>query len=445
MVSRDTLLEVLPPFEGKVDVISYDQSTKDIINEVLKAHDYFAEDYDSIYKFFLRRSLRDTCSDLWEFCKKYIPYRIESTSDQTTKSPAAILQCRTMGGQDCKHYSLFINGVLDAIQRNTGRPIDFYYRFASYDEEDDTPEHVFSVVRDGGTEIWIDPVLSMFDYKYEPEYYEEGKPQSMLTRISGIQDIDYIHESIPQSFLYNEADISPVVENALQILWYYSVVDDNGNLSADTFYSIVDTLPPEESAQLAQAWDIVLHKNSIGNFFDDLWRGVKVVFNSPTRLAFLSLVGLNAFNMAVKFNKAIAIEADRQEIADKWYSAGGNWGDLHKAIQDGARLANQTVINGIVNRAPMIGVTQAVIAAWVALASAIIAALMPVVNAILKKRGQDTGTLSDAQLQAALNAAQQQQGTSGSIMNFIQQNPLPVILIGGAVVYMLMSTKKRRA
>ena len=57
---------------------------------------------------------------------------------------------------------------MDAYRRNTGKKLDVYYRFASYDPFDNTPQHVFAVVNENGEEFWIDPVLEQFDEKKQP-------------------------------------------------------------------------------------------------------------------------------------------------------------------------------------------------------------------------------------------------------------------------------------
>jgi hypothetical protein len=93
-----------------------------------------------------------------------------------------------LGHGDCKHYSGFIAGVIDAVNRKTGAGIDWVYRFASYDIFDPTPVHVFIVVKDYGREIWIDPVLKKLNQRDpQPTYFIDKKiSNSMpLIRIAG--------------------------------------------------------------------------------------------------------------------------------------------------------------------------------------------------------------------------------------------------------------------
>jgi len=161
------LVGKLPPFSNRrVDIVKK-QTVYDIMREVLTAHKIFAQDYDQIAAEFWRGSVYNTAQYLFNFCKKNIPYKIETENNQTTKSPAAIL---TLGTGDCKHYAGFIGGVLDALRRQ-GMRIDWHYRFAAYNGNGRVPEHVFIVVKNKGAEIWIDPVLKTFNERLRPTYY----------------------------------------------------------------------------------------------------------------------------------------------------------------------------------------------------------------------------------------------------------------------------------
>lgn len=182
MVSVNTLLDHLPPYQEYEQVIHYEQTVSDIIKEVLSAHEVFAEDYDGIADFFYADDTEQMCRNLFDFCKDNISYEIETKDDQTTRSPAAILE---LGNGDCKHYAGFIGGILDALKRK-GDKIDWFYRFASYDLLDTEPGHVFIVVKNGKDEIWIDPVLSEFDERLMPQYITDKKVK-MLSRLSGFQ------------------------------------------------------------------------------------------------------------------------------------------------------------------------------------------------------------------------------------------------------------------
>ena len=178
------LLTKLDSFKNNQKIISYDQSTNDIINAILKQHNKSQRDYDKLFYFFDCGNYYDTAKKVFNFLKNNIQYQIEPDELQTVKTPAAILA--TKNG-DCKHMSLFIAGILDSYRRNTGEIFDLCYRFAAYDGSN-TPEHVFVVINpDSDDEIWCDAVLDNFNEKKEPNFYKDKKINNMaLMALSGI-------------------------------------------------------------------------------------------------------------------------------------------------------------------------------------------------------------------------------------------------------------------
>lgn len=186
LISPQILLATLPPFHGNVKVIKWKQTTSNIVRDVMQAHSDYTEQYDLIAGYFDSRDLVGLEHELFNFCKSYLHYNVESNKWQTTRSPAGIIALGgTSIGVDCKHYAGFMGGILDALNRR-GWPIDWCYRFASYDR-DDTPGHVFIVIFDGSTEVWIDPVLSSLNLRNPyPNFIKDKIPKKMLVRISGI-------------------------------------------------------------------------------------------------------------------------------------------------------------------------------------------------------------------------------------------------------------------
>lgn len=180
MISKETLLGSLPPYQNKKILLVKDQTVHHIINEVLQGHKDFAKDYDKIALFFDSENIDDLSDQLFRFCKENLEYIEESEDEQTVLSPAAML---TRGHCDCKGYSSFIGGILDALNRQ-GMKIDWCYRFASYNVFNDLPHHVFIVVKDPGGEIWIDPTPG--SNKKTPVWYIDKKVKTMpLYKISG--------------------------------------------------------------------------------------------------------------------------------------------------------------------------------------------------------------------------------------------------------------------
>ena len=188
MVNRSILIGKVSPFLGKKEIVVANQDTLDIIDALIKNHYKYASEYDKIYRYFDGGNVEETAYNVWCFLKDEFKYNIEPEEMQILRSPSALL-ASNMVGIDCKGYATFVNGIMDAYRRNTGKKFDVYYRFASYDAFDNTPQHVFAVVNENGKEIWIDPVLDEFDEKKQPYFYKDKKIKNMaLVAMSGIQD-----------------------------------------------------------------------------------------------------------------------------------------------------------------------------------------------------------------------------------------------------------------
>ena len=181
------LLSHLDSFNNNQKIITYNQSTSDIINAILKQHNKSLTDYDKLYYFFDQGNYIDTAKKVFHYLKNNIKYIIEPDNLQTVKTPSAILATGKTTGSDCKNYSLFYAGIMDAYRRNTGDNFELCFRFASYDGSN-TPEHVFVVINPGtNKEIWCDAVLNFFNEKKEPNYYKDKKIKNMaLMALSGI-------------------------------------------------------------------------------------------------------------------------------------------------------------------------------------------------------------------------------------------------------------------
>jgi hypothetical protein len=185
MISKNIILGILPPFQNKQNVILENQNVSDIITGILNTHKKYAKDYDKIYQYFIGEDLEQTGRNIFDFLKTNVPYFIESNEFQYLKSPASIIS--TKG--DCKSYALFACGVLQAFARNKNPDLEVYYRFASYDPFNKTPEHVYCVVKEYGQEYWIDPVLDRFNQRKEPYFYKDKKLNTMaLVGLSGIDN-----------------------------------------------------------------------------------------------------------------------------------------------------------------------------------------------------------------------------------------------------------------
>lgn len=189
MISRTQILNRLTPFQNRRDILLHDQDVADIITGLLGTHRQYTREYDKIAPYFVGRNNYETGRNIWDFLKNNVRYRVEPESAQMLKSPAAIVT-PTISGRtntsDCKNYSLFTGGILDAINRSGGR-INWCYRFASYKMFDKVPQHVFCVINpDTDNEIWIDAVLPTYNNKKQYYYKTDRKINNMaLVALSG--------------------------------------------------------------------------------------------------------------------------------------------------------------------------------------------------------------------------------------------------------------------
>ena len=184
-ISVDELLNQLPPYEDYWILLKKNQDVPDIIKEVLAAHQRYASYYDKIALYFDDDDVTTICKTLFKFCKDNIQYFEEPKKRQTTALPTGILVRET---GDCKHFSSFCGGILDGINRLTGKKIEWWYRFASYNLKSSTPHHVFVVVLDeDGKELWID--ATPFADNKEPIWQLDKQISSMAlyTNIAGVE------------------------------------------------------------------------------------------------------------------------------------------------------------------------------------------------------------------------------------------------------------------
>jgi len=133
------LLSYLPQPKNKVEVIIENQTTNDIILEMLEASKRYQYLYDLIPIDFFK-----DFNDLWNFTKKLFIYKEDSDKNQNLFSPVVMIEeaINKTGTIDCKNYSLIIGGVCQ-MWVNSGRQIDWYFKYVGYDN--DEPSHVYVV------------------------------------------------------------------------------------------------------------------------------------------------------------------------------------------------------------------------------------------------------------------------------------------------------------
>lgn len=300
------LMGLLDPYQGKADKIVEEQTTGDIIEAILKAHREHASDYAKISSFFSGGSKRDVAKKIYNFLRKNVKYRIESSNRQTVTSPASLL---ALGRGDCKHYSLFTAGIL----QNLGIP--FAFRFASYKTFDRQPQHVFVVI-DPNTdqEIWIDPVISTFDYK-KPYTYAIDKKMAVY-KISGIGATVAQKAALKAAKQQKKAAATTAQKKAAKA-----------------------TVQAARKAAGRTAGQV-------------LKKGTRVVLKvaaAPVRNSFLLLVTINFAGLATKL--ARAWEKQPTKLRTFWEGAGGKLEALKKAWEKGS-TKKRIFGDGMIGAAP---------------------------------------------------------------------------------------------
>ena len=205
MVSVETMIAELPPYKDEWQILHDDQKVKDIINEIIISHEDFTDYYDRIAYHFDAKDEYKIAEKIVDFLGSNVKYKEETDKDQTTAIPTGIL---IRGTGDCKHYSSFAAGVLDALKRE-GKKINWCYRFASYRILDKTPHHVFVVINPGGNEIWIDPTPNAD--RLTPVWQVDKKVNTMLRK--NIAGIEYLEEweEIPTTIGMATITVTPAV------------------------------------------------------------------------------------------------------------------------------------------------------------------------------------------------------------------------------------------
>jgi hypothetical protein len=174
MPTKQQILSALNAGPTVPIVLVDDQDVSDIIRYLKVKHVECERYYDKIAKFFEEDDLYDTCQNIWQFLRDNLTYHEESVKVQKLSTPATIL---ARGYSDCKGYSLFIGGILGALNRR-GWGFDWCYRYVPSSFLDLDIGHVFVVVEPNGENIWVDPVLDTFDRHYMYLNHQDQRPES---------------------------------------------------------------------------------------------------------------------------------------------------------------------------------------------------------------------------------------------------------------------------
>lgn len=294
------LLEVykrLAPAKNNNVLSIANQSTNDIINQVLSQHSLNVVEAKKICDLFDGGNLYETCRNIWNFLKYQVPYKVEPSDKQTTKTISRMLYDALNGnGNDCKHYAGFTASVLQACGYN-----NWSYRFAGYSKYINVPTHVYCYAKDEDGIIYIDAVINGFDLE-KPFVLKVDKKinnkDMSLYKLSGFD---------------NEAEIGNWFSNGLKAI-------SQGAKNLTDFAG-------DKARQAAEAV-----KKEAKIIADQVAQATRTVGLAIPRNAFLLLLRFNVKGWATGLkNKSM------DQLA--WWQSdfGGNRGDLVNAIKDGSK------------------------------------------------------------------------------------------------------------
>lgn len=216
MISIDKVYRLLPPAKNIKVLTKKDQNTKDIIQQVLQQHKENVKDAKKIAHLFDAGNAYGTCSNIWDFLKYQIPYKVEPSEAQTTKSLSRILYDAKRGsGNDCKHYSGFTGSILEALGYK------FKYRFAGYSDYINMPTHVYCVCTENDNNIYIDAVINGFDI--EKPYKLKIDKNMSLYKLSGVENeigqigfLDFLKKTVDNGFAFINKNV-PVLKKVADV------------------------------------------------------------------------------------------------------------------------------------------------------------------------------------------------------------------------------------
>jgi hypothetical protein len=310
MVYLDEVYKLLPKAKNTKVMTKYSQSTRDIINQVLTQHKENVKQAKLIAHLFDTGEAYTTCQNIWNFLKFEVPYKVEPSSSQTTKTLSRIIYDAKFntGANDCKHYSGFTGAILDALGYK------FTYRFAGYSDYINVPTHVYVICKNGKNNIFVDAVISGFDVEkpYKLKIDKNIKNMS-LYKLSGVED---------------NSTLEPQVGNLLKKT--KAAAKKAGSAIKKGAKAVVK--PVAAAAKAVK-------------------QGAATVGLAIPRNAFLVLIRFNVHGWATGLNKMSF------EKLKFWQQIGGNRTDLMNAIKAGA---SKKRILGVENNDMLVGIGEPV-------------------------------------------------------------------------------------
>lgn len=146
---------------------------------------------------FRGRNLLDSCSNVWHYVKKNIPYVADSNEEQKIVLPARLIERAKNGvGADCKSFSLFCASIISNLYPDA----DVNFRYTTY-RGGNIPTHVYCVVKTNRGEIICDAVWNKFNT--EKKYTFKKDSSMKIATLSGINDNDNKEKTLVDVYTFN--------------------------------------------------------------------------------------------------------------------------------------------------------------------------------------------------------------------------------------------------
>ena len=313
MLNSQDILNIIPAPKMEREIIVRYHQVPDIVDGTFAMHKKSGNEYDKFANIFWKGSDIETARYLFDFVKENIPYNVERAADQTGKFPARILiDGIKKKNNDCKHYALFICGVMDALKRQ-GYKIEPVYIFASDIKGEKQPTHVFAAIKTPGGLVWVDPVLNGFNQYHTYYIFKQYKPPTvMYSHLSGV-DTDSIDG--PRGY-----GNFPWLEHHHPHIMHHPHHMHQGHH--------MNPVQIGKHGHGKEKLKKALKKIAPGKFL------LKVGM-ATSRNAFLGLLKVNAFQMAARMFEHGQTPAGKGKLQHLWKSVGGKWSALAHNINVG--------------------------------------------------------------------------------------------------------------
>lgn len=387
-----------PQFEGINAVYKSKADNKDIRDLLVKLVPKAKAQMATFAQKFKGRNPQETCKNIFDYIKSNFTY-VADGGEQIIKLPSALLRKRV---GDCKSYSLFTASILENLK------IPYKFVYTSY-SANPIPQHVYVVTENG---CIIDVVYGIFNQEKKPTY---KYTQDMNVRyMSGI----------------------------------------SGNCDCETTMGAAGK-----------------GREKVKKFTKKVGKFVVTAGLSTGRTLVLALVKKNLDGFASKMQKI-----DNAKLKSSWEKAGGKFSNLQEAIKQGAskpakKLGFLGKLQKLINKKggvkgigaiPQGEIQAAIVTAATAIGGAIVptggevagasvgavlAAMFPTIAEMLKQtpaNESDKTTTND--VTGDIEGEGVEEGgdveKGGTSTSFDFGKILPIIAIGGAVLYFVMSKKK---